>query len=373
MKQLQAVLYFFKKVPKKFLLGGFILLLIILFFSSRQKAGLKMEFADVKRGDLQSITTASGKLAGQDSANLKFRSGGKLAFLSVKAGDRVFASQTIAGLDTQDLSIILQQAQNNLRDKQAALEKVLDDIHLFQYGNGGFSNIGTASETETQKQLRTSAEVARDNAEDNVRAAQRDFQDSVLSSPLPGLVIQADVLPGQFVGATDSIAQIVDDSVIYFNADVDEADIGHISFEQKAQVSLDAYPNQTFTGHIAQILPQTKTTSNNATVITVRILLNNPPHFISGLNGQTSIITSEVKNVLYIPQEAVRADETVVISSPSGIRSVKVTTGLRSDTDVEIKSGLSEGERVVTNPPGTLSRGSSNPLNNIMRFFRRGR
>lgn len=322
-----------------------VIFLILNFFIQRKPA--QLQFAEVKKQDIKAAVSASGTLTGKKAADLNFKSAGKLAFINVKAGDSVFIGQVIAGLDTQELSINLQQAQNTLRDKQATADKVLDDIHLFQYGNGGFSNVGTANETMTQKQTRTSAEVARDNAFDNVKAAQRAFQDAVIISPINGVVIQAVEVPSQTVTAADLIVRVVDTSKIYFDSEIDEADLNKVSVNQIAEITLDAYPDKTFKGAVDQVLPQTKTTAQGATVITVRIKLDNPNlNFVNGLTGQVLITSEEAKNALTIPQEALREDNTVVVQDFKGLRSQKVTPGISSDTDVEIKEGLREGEKV---------------------------
>lgn len=323
----------------------------------------KMQFAAVKKGNIKSTISASGTLTGKDTVNLKFRSGGKLAWINVKSGDRVTAWQGIAGLDTTDLGIALQQAENNYLSAQASAQKTEDDVKNHD-----------SDETFTQKETRVKSQVARDNAYDNLRAARRDFEDTIIVSPIAGIITQLNVLAGQFVGAGDIIAQVVDDSKIYFNAEIDEADSSKISVGQTAEISFNAYPDQVFTGKVEQILPQAETTSNNATVIPVRILVNNPPRFIAGLNGQVSIITLESANTLSIPLEALGQDNEVAVFSPQGIEFVKVVPGISSDTDTEIKEGLNEGQRVVLNPPGKFNiRRANNPLNQVFRFFRAGR
>ena len=321
-----------------------IIVLIILgiigfnFFAPKKAATL--QFAQVKRQDIKSTVSSSGSLTGKNVADLKFKSSGKLSYINVKVGDGVYAGEVIAGLDTQDLTITLQQAQNTLRDKQAQVDKALDDVK-------GHS----ADESFTQRQTRTTAEVARDSAVDSVKAAQRAFQDDVVISPIAGVVTKAPYIPGQII-SSDAIVQIVDFSLIYFNTDIDEADISKVSLGQKAQVNLDAYPDKTFDGKVDEIIPQTKTTSSGATVITVRINLNSlsiTP--VNGLSGQASIILAEAKNTLILPQETVRDDNTVFVQTAQGMRPEKVEVGIKSDTDVEIKNGVSEGDRVLLNPP----------------------
>lgn len=329
---------------------GLVIFLIFNFFV--QKKSVSLQFAEVKKQDIKAVVSASGTLSGKKAADLNFKSAGKLEFINVKAGDSVYIGQVIAGLDTQELSINLQQAQNTLRDKQATVDKVLDDIHLFQYGNGGFSNVGTANETMTQRQARTASEVARDNAFDNVKLAQRAFQDAIIISPMNGIVIQAIEVPGQTVTAADLVARMVDTSKIYFDSEIDEADLNKVSLGQAAEITLDSYLDKTFKGTVDKILPQTKTTTQGATVVTVRIKLENPPGtFVNGLTGEALITSAEAKNALTIPQEALRDDNTVVVYSEKGLTVRKVVPGIRSDIDVEIKEGLNEGEKVLLNPP----------------------
>ncbi|KKQ85517.1 MAG: Efflux transporter, RND family, MFP subunit [Candidatus Daviesbacteria bacterium GW2011_GWB1_39_5] len=349
-----------------------ILLLIILLIAGffilntfGQKKQTPLQFAEVKKQDIKSTVSSSGSLTGKDSVSLKFKSSGKLSYVNVKTGDTVSTGQVIAGLDTQGLAITLQQAQNTLRDKQAIAQKAEDDVKDH-----------SSDESFAQKVTRTTAQAARDSAFDNVKAAQRAFQDAVIISPLDGIVTQAIETVGQSVSGTDLIVQIVDNSAVYFDTDIDEADISKLSEGQPAEVILDAYPDKIFKGSVEQILPQTKSTSTGATVITARIKLDESKmEFINGLNGQASVILSEQKNVLTIPQEALREDNTVLIQTPDGVRSQKVVPGIRSDTDVEIKEGLKEEDRVVLNPPaqGIPNNRARNPLQGILRIGGGGR
>lgn len=300
-----------------------------------------LQFASVKRQDIRATVSASGILTGKNSANLRFRTSGKLAYISVKTGDRVIVGQVVAGLDTQDLSIALQQAQNTFRDKQAIAEKAEDEVKDH-----------SKDESFTQKVTRTTAQAARDSAYDSVKAAQRAFQDAVIVSPIKGVITQAIEVPNQTVNASDLIAQVVDDSEIYFDSEIDESDIAGVALEQEAEVSLNTYPDKTFTGKVAKIMPNTKTTTGNATVIIVRILMDKADiKNIPGLNGQATITVSRASNVLSIPIESIQNDNTVSISGPKGLERVPVTLGIKSDIDVEVKSGLSEGKQIILNPP----------------------
>lgn len=369
------------KVPKRVILILIIILAITIpIYFSQRKVATTPQSVIVKRGDIKSVVSASGSLNGQTSIDLKFKSSGKLAYLNVQSGSMIEQGQVIAGLDTQDLAIALQQAQNNLRSTQATVDKTLDDIHLFQYGNGGFSNVGTANETQSQRQIRMNAEATRDNAYDSVKAAQRAFQDTVIISPISGVVTKADLKPGQFVSAADIVAHVVDFSKYIFEADVDEADISKIQISQDAQVTLNAYGDQVFNGKVAEIVAQTKTSTSGGTTVTVKIVLDHPNiQNIQGLEGQANIVTVQKNNVLLVPQESIIDNKYAVTSTQSGLRLATVTEGLKSDTDVEITSGLSEGQEVIKTPTSDLvtslnqsngGRGGGGVNRPIFRFFR---
>lgn len=354
-------LKFLRKVPKVALVGIVMFGIISGWFFVSRARQEPIELISVKRQDIKTVVSASGILAGKETVNLKFKSSGKLAYLKVKTGDTVRKGQAIAGLDTQDLAITLQQALNTLRDKQATAEKILDDVKNHE-----------TDETFAQRATRTTAEVARDNAYDAVRTSQRTFQDAVILSPINGIVTQqADLSPGQIVSSSDLVAQITNFAEILFSADVDEADITKVKLGQKAEVTLNAYGNKVFTSRVKEILPQVKTTANGATTVVVKInLVNSEIRPIYGLNGQASIIISESPNALVIPQEALVGDNEVFVKIDKRVIKKQVSLGIRSDTGVEVISGLAENEEVVKNPEQSPNqRSNQNIFRGVFRLF----
>ncbi len=347
---------------KKLIILGVIAALIGGYFLFRPKTNPAetLQYAPVKRQNIAATISSSGKLTGKDVIDLKFKSGGKLAYINVKAGNRVEKGDVVAGLDTQQLAIDLQQARNTYQDKQALAQKAEDDAKNHD-----------KDETFAQKATRTTAQVARDNAYDGVKESERAFQDAMIISPIAGLVTTSNVIPGQII-SSDVIAQVADFSQFMFDTDIDESDIGKIALGQKATVILDAYQGKVFSGVVSKITPQTKTTSQGATVITIRIslgTLNIPP--VNGLSGQSSVILESADNVLTIPPEALKDDDTIALKNGQGYYFQKVEIGIRSDTEVEVKSGLNPGDSVVLNPPAT-TKSTQSPLNAITRFLRLG-
>lgn len=352
------VLTFFKhllKPTKKKIIFLIILLLVIFgiyqYIQSQNSSKEQIETTQVKKETIRETVSASGIMTGKNTANLRFLSAGKLAYINVKAGDKVTKGQLIAGLDTVELNINLQKAQNTLSAAQAAVQKTIDDIHLSQYGNGGEGNIGSANETQTQRNLRIAAETSRDSALDSVKAARQAFANAALYSPIDGVITQVTPVQGQNVTGADSIVQISDDSEKYFDAEVDEADIGKVTIGQNVEVTLNSYPDKIIYGTIDQILPNTKLTTSGATVIIARVKLTDESiHFIANINGQSTIITKEVQNALVVPSESITEDTFVYVKNGESYEKVEIKQGISSDTGVEVVSGLSENQEVVTTP-----------------------
>ncbi|MBI4096501.1 MAG: efflux RND transporter periplasmic adaptor subunit [Candidatus Levybacteria bacterium] len=316
------------------------IILVGFFIFSNRKKPVPLQFVSVKRENIREEVSGAGTLTGKNSVNLHFKTSGKLAYMNVDAGDIVSQWQIIGGLDTETLNIALRETENTLRDKRAIVDKIHDDL----------KDVGNA-ETFAQRQTRTTAEAAQDNAYEGLLAAKQALSDSVLYSPIPGIVIQALNVAGQNVSAADVIAQVVDNSQVFFDTDIDEADIGKITIGLSAVVALDAYPTA-YAGEVAKILPQIKTTSSGANAVTVRIRLDSSPeNFVNGLSGEATIIIKSAKNVLTIPIEALREDNTVFVQSQKGLTPVGVSPGISSDVSVEIVKGLQEKQRVLLNPP----------------------
>ncbi len=340
----------FWRLPKKIWVTVLIILisLPVYYFWPKPKQK-EVLTANVQTGEVKSIISASGTLEGTDSADLRFRIGGKLNYIGVKTGDRVEKGKLIASLDTKDLQIDLQQAYNTFVAKDAAAKKAEDNVKDH-----------SSDENFTQKETRTAAQVARDNAYDDIKAAQRALEDAYIYAPISGVITQADPNPGQIISVTDIITKIVDDSEYIFEAEVDEADIGRVKLAQTAKVTLNSYSDRTFDAMVSKIMPATTETDSGATVIIVKLSLGKPDiNFLSGLNGQADIIIEKANNVLVIPAESLMDDDEVYIAKVNTFEKIKVSPGIRSDTQIEIKSGLTSGDSVVINPQDIKTSGKN--------------
>ena len=166
-----------------------------------------------------------------------------------------------------------------------------------------------------------------------------------------GILIERNVVPGQAFKAGDVAFRIADHSVMWVNADVPEGDITALRKGQKVRVSTRAYPGQTFSGEVALILPHLIKETRSARV---RIELPNPDlKLLPDMYTDVEIMTGDGEPVLVVPTSALIDSghrQVVLLSLGEGRYEPRdVKAGRTGDGMIEVMSGLSEGDRVVTN------------------------
>ena len=171
-----------------------------------------------------------------------------------------------------------------------------------------------------------------------------------LTSPAAGVVAELGVREGVMVQPGMALFRIVDLSTVWVEASVPEAQGAQVRDGAPARARTDAYPGRTFAGKVSAILPQLDVATRT---LRVRIELANPGTVLKpGMFVSVTLGSPAAASALVVPQEAVIATgkRTVVIvaGDDNRLAPVEVTVGRPADADVEIRSGLAEGQRVVT-------------------------
>ncbi|HOM82674.1 MAG TPA: efflux RND transporter periplasmic adaptor subunit [Armatimonadota bacterium] len=201
------------------------------------------------------------------------------------------------------------------------------------------------------------AQVASSDAK--LQNANTQYEQTVITAPRAGVVLQKYVEQGTLItsgmsAVTEgtSIVQIGDISRMFVDVLVDEADIGSVEVGQHVDITVDAYPDELFEGKVTRIYPQAETVQN-VTAVRVTVEVENPDRRLKpNMNASCEFRVDEAIGVLMVPAEAVKEDEegeptvTVLEGGKPVVRPVE--TGLSDDTHIEIRSGLKEGETVVT-------------------------
>ena len=163
--------------------------------------------------------------------------------------------------------------------------------------------------------------------------AQEQMDDTVITAPVNGVILQKYVERGQIiasgvsnVGGGTSIADIADMRTVHIEAGIDEIDIGKISVGQLATLQAEAYPDQVYEGTIVRIAPEARI-EQNVTLFDVVIQVENTDgKLMSGMNTTVEIVIADIKDVLMISVTALSTPEEGVRPEP-GTATVLVSEG----------------------------------------------
>ncbi len=200
-----------------------------------------------------------------------------------------------------------------------------------------------------------------DSAQLTLEEKQQDLEQAVLVAPNDGVVLDISIEPGERVlaDAEEAALLIANTSTYLLKMEVDEIDIGRISQGQPAEVSLDAFAEQTFAGIVTDIAPRPVEKEGN-TIVTYEVTITldpsgQPLNLLTGMTATAAIQTRQLKDVVVVPNRAIQIDragsESVVFVEKLDGRGqttrVEVELGSRNGSVTEVVAGLKEGDQVV--------------------------
>jgi len=168
-------------------------------------------------------------------------------------------------------------------------------------------------------------------------------------SPVSGIVMEKKAVQGMRFMPGDALYQIADLSTVWVIADVFEQDIGLVKNGAKATVSINAYPDKAFAGRVTYVYPTLKAETRT---VAVRVELANPGLLLKpGMFAQVELPVTAKDQVITVPVSAVIDSGTrqivLIQQAPGRFEPREVKLGARSDTHVEVRDGVKEGEQVV--------------------------
>jgi membrane fusion protein (multidrug efflux system) len=192
------------------------------------------------------------------------------------------------------------------------------------------------------------AEVAVESANLELALAQRDLKLCQIASPVNGVVDQLDAVPQMRLGGGSVVATVHQLDPIYVQMDYPMERLDSLKLGQSAEVTLDAYAQETFTGKVIRIAPVVSTKTR---VLPVMLEVPNPENRIrAGISGFVRVKSSEAKATT-VPSVAVikkQQKAMVVTVEDDRARIREVQTGNVTKTgEIEVLSGLQSGEEVV--------------------------
>ena len=335
-----------------------ILLLMVVMVAASCSKGRKNNsggsWVEVKKADLPAEVTATGTVVPSVGAQVKVgpRVSGKLEHLYVKVGDKVEKGQVLAVLEQKDLLANSVRMEAQVKDAEASLA----------YARANFNRVSKLLEegvvsTDSLDAAKKSLESA--EAQLKSAKAQNDYTKIQLSyatvtAPISGTIGSVSTQEGETVAASLSaptFVTILDLGRLEVDAYVDEVDIGRVSAGQKADFTVDAYPDKTFRSHIEAVYPDATTIDN---VVYYAVILKIEDNYEGLLRPQmtasVSIHLDTLQGVMTIPSRAVKRENGVpFVMVKEGEKATRrqVSLGRESGDLVEVKGGLAIGDSVL--------------------------
>jgi HlyD family secretion protein len=193
-----------------------------------------------------------------------------------------------------------------------------------------------------------------------IRMSNRDI-DSIVKSPITGIVLSQSVFQGDpvvpltnFQPGTE-LCSMADMANLLFKGTVDEIDVGKIMTGMAAEVQIGALPDTRISGRVERIYPKAKK-EGNATLFDIEVIIDEASE-VTLRAGYSATATVRIRNreqVLFIPERLVTFEDGkkfVEVSRGETIDRLEIETGLSDGLNIEILSGLNEGDQVVERPP----------------------
>lgn len=355
-----------------FIAGGVVLAVIAGVVLATRSDPVAVETATAARGLVaETVTnTRAGTIKACQRARLAPPSGGQIAKLPVKKGDRVQAGQVLLELWNDDVRAQLTLAERDVVASRARADEACVGAAVAKRESERLTSLVARSlvsidTAERAKGDADSSEAACRATTQNIQVAQARIQQAkasmertLLRSPFAGIVAEINGEIGEFVTPspvgipTPPAVDVVDTSCIYVAAPIDEVDAPRIREGMQARVSLDAFRDRIFAARVRRVAPYVLDVEKQARTVEIEAELQDlaGATLLPGYSADVEVILQERPDVIRIPTRALIDGKRVFVFDPDAERlhAKEVQTGLRNWEYVEITGGLSEGERVVT-------------------------
>ncbi|MDP5169718.1 MAG: efflux RND transporter periplasmic adaptor subunit [Bacteroidia bacterium] len=313
-----------------------------------------VKYLTLSSGQISETATFTGITQSDQEATLSFKVGGVIENVVVKDGQRVLKGQLIAALDDEDYSLQVEQAKVQVKQAETSLNVARSTYARVErlYENNSVS----LSEFEQAKGNFEASTAQLEAAQKQLEAAQNQVRYTQLRAPFTGLVSSLGVEAGELVGAGSPVGILSSEGQPEVTFGVAGSYVGLIKAGQKVTISLSILPDQVFDGEITEVA----FSQGNAATYPARARFLKPIAAIRpGLSAEIQFpLTLQTGNAqpLLIPAKAVRenAEGKRFVFQLKGtgdtltVSETPVELGMLSAAGFVLKSGLAEGDRIVT-------------------------
>jgi len=388
-----------KNIRKRAILVVLGLVVVLIAYFALRKRPPAVPVVEVMRSDLNASITSNGKVEPISPfvAHAEFAT--FVAKVNATEGQPVHRGEVILTLDAADVRAQLAQAradllaaQNDLRnarnggppDEVAQLrgdlaaarvqaanlernEKELEDLVAKQVATQDElaqtrANLAKARanlqalEAKKQDLAQRSASIVESaglrvsQAQDQVQALAEKVRSATVIAPFDGTLYSLPVKAGDYVTIGDTLAEMADLHHVRVRAFVDEPDLGGLEPNQDVEITWDAKPGKTWTGHTEQIPKQVVSRGMRSVGEVLCSIDNAKLELLPNVNVEVRILVNERRGVVIVPREAVGEDggqHYVFVVEGNTVQRRNITVGIANASNYEVLAGLTEGDRVA--------------------------
>lgn len=359
-----------KRISKIWYVVGIVILIAVvswLWPNSKKKEEVSFVTEKVAPANIQNSITATGSIEPVTEVTVGTQVSGIISKIYVDYNSEVKKGQVIAELDKTNLISTLNTAKANLNNAESTLNYQTANYKRYKelYDKG----LVSADEYENALLTYKQAKEQVTSAKESVQTAQTNLGYATITAPIDGVILSKAVEEGQTVAASYNTPELFtvakDLKDMQVVADVDEADIGNVTEGARVTFTVDAFPNDTFSGTVTQVRQEATETDNVVTYEVVISARNDDLKLKPGLTANVTIYTTEMQGVLSVSNKALRftpVKETVgnkKIVDCNGTSKVwtlegdklvahAVKIGMTDGTHTQIISGVKEGQTIIT-------------------------
>ena len=368
--------------------AALIISIALLLLSGGMSSAEQIEIATVSMtypSQANTVLTASGYVVAQRKAAVASKGTGRLEYLGVIEGDRVTKGSIIGRLESSDVEAALGQAKANLGVAKAGVDQAkaeLDDATSNYEREKSLYNQNLASKADYdpanaryKKAVAgvVSAEASVNAAEAAVRSAEVQVEYTYIRAPFDGTVLTKDADVGDVItpfgaasGSRGDLVTLADMTSLEVEADVSESNIEKVRTGQPCEITLDAIPDKRYHGTVHKIVPTADRAK--ATVLTKvqfqdrdELVLPEMSAKVIFLNKETEKTTESSTAKISVPVSAVttrNGKKVAFLLRNESVVETPVIVGELMGNSIEIKEGLSVGDKVVLHPSEKISSGA---------------
>jgi HlyD family secretion protein len=323
-----------------------------------------------EQGKVEETVTNSkaGTVKVRQRSKLSPEIGGRVKYLGAREGEQVHAGQLLLQLDDSELKAVLALAERGLQSARASMKEACvaaDWADRDLERNRALHQQGIVSDSlldQSKHNLEASSasceagksEVRR--AEASVEVSRANLKKCELRAPFDGILAQVSTEVGEWITPSPPgvpippVIDLLDNSRVYIQAPIDEADAGRLTNGLPVRISLDPYPNKTFSGRLTRIAPFVQDIEGQNRTVDVEAEFSDKEFsrsLLPGTSADVEVILRSQENVLRIPTYALMEGNKVLVVQNGQLVSRNLKTGLRNWEYTEVVEGLKEGELVA--------------------------